>query len=87
MKNGADPRCCICTQYVETIEHLIFGCPTLAPNEYLNRHNTVAQYLHWKICKDYGAPHPENWYEHQQESVTKPDNVTMELSITTDRKV
>ena len=38
MKNRADPRCRICTQYEETIDHLISGCPTLAPNEYLNRH-------------------------------------------------
>ena len=30
MKNG-DPRCRICTQYEETIDHLISGCPTLAP--------------------------------------------------------
>ena len=52
-KNGADPRCCICTQYEETMDHLTFWCPTLLPNEYLNRHNRVAQYLHWKICKHY----------------------------------
>ena len=46
MKNGADPRCPICTQYEKTIDHLISGCPTLALNEYLKRHNGVAQYLH-----------------------------------------
>ena len=69
IKNGADPRCCICIQYDETIDHLISGCPTLAPNEYLNRHNRVAHYLHWKICKHYGAQHAENWYEHQPEAV------------------
>ena len=44
MKNRTDPRCCICTQYEETIDHLLSGCPTLTPNEYLNRHNRVAQY-------------------------------------------
>ena len=42
MKSRADPRCCICAQYDETFDPLIAGCPTLAPNEYLNRHNRVA---------------------------------------------
>ena len=48
MKNRADPRYYICTQYEETIDHLISDCPTLATNEYLNRHNRVAQYLHYR---------------------------------------
>ena len=38
MKNRADPRYRIYFQYEETIDHLISGCPTLAPNEYLDRH-------------------------------------------------
>ena len=89
MKNGADPRCRICTQYEETIVHLISGCPTLAPNEYLYRHNRVAQYLHWKICKLYGAQHTKNWDEHQPEVVTETDIVTIfwDYSIETDRKI
>lgn len=48
-----------------------------APNEYLNRHNGVAQqYFHWKICQGHGAPHAENWYKHHPEAVTKTENVT-----------
>ena len=89
IKNGADPRCHICTQYGKTIDHLISGYPTLAPNEYLNRHTRVAQYLLWKICKYYGAQHAENWYEHHPEAVTETDNVTIlwNHSIPTDRKI
>ena len=89
MKNRADPRCYTCTQYEETIDHLISDCPTLAPNEYLNRYNKVIQYLHWKICKRYGAQNVKNWYNHQREDVTKTDNVTIlwDYSIQTDRKI
>ena len=89
MKNGADPRCRICTQFEETFDYLISGCPTLAPNEYLNRHNRVAQYLHWKICNHYGAQPTENWYEHQPEAVTQTDNVIIlwEYNIQTHRKI
>ena len=71
MKNGADPRCHIFTKYDESIDHVISGCPTLA------QHNRVAQYLHWTICKYYGAQNAENWYEHQPEAVTETDNVTI----------
>ena len=88
-KNGADPRYRICTQCDETIDHLISRCPTLDPNEYLNRHNRVAQYLRWKICKHYGAQHAEYWYEHQSEAVRENDNVTIlrDCSTQTDRKI
>ena len=89
MKNGADPRCHICTQYDKTISHLISGCPTLAPNEYLNRYNRVVQYLHWKISKYYRAQHAENQYEHPPEAVTETDNVPIlwDYSIQTVRKI
>ena len=88
MKNGPGPRCCIRTQYEETIDHLISGCPALGPNEYLNRHNRVAQYLHSKICKHYGVPHAENWYDHQPETVTETDvTILWDCSIQTDRKM
>ena len=87
MKNGADSRCRMYTQYEETIDHLISGCPTLAGYEYLNRHNRVAQSLHWKICKDYGAQHAGNWYEHQPEAVTETVTILWDYSIQTDRKI
>ena len=77
MKSEADPRCCIPTQYEEIIDHRILGYPTLAPYEYLNIDNRVAQHLHWKICKHYGAPHAQNWYENQSDAVTETDNGTI----------
>ena len=89
IQNGSDPRCRIPNQYEEIIGHRISGCPTLALNEYLNRRNRVARYLHWKICKHYGAPHAQNWYENQPDAVTETDNVTIlwDYSIQTDRKI
>ena len=87
--NRADPRCRISTQYDETSDHLISGCATLARNKYLNRHNRVPQYLHWKICKHYGTQHTENWYENQPEAVTETDTVATlwDYSIQTERKI
>ena len=34
--------------------------PTLALDQYPNRHNRVVLYLHWKICKHCGAQNAEN---------------------------
>jgi hypothetical protein len=36
-------------QYEETIYHLISGCPTLAKNEYIIRHDKVCTHLHYSI--------------------------------------
>jgi len=33
------------------IKHTVVGWTTLVPSEYTNRHNKVAGYIHWTICK------------------------------------
>jgi hypothetical protein len=44
-------RCRLCKEYEETTDHLISGCPTLAKNEYIIRHDKVCTHLHYSICK------------------------------------
>ena len=39
-------KCRLCKQYEETIDHLTSGCPILAKNEYLMRHDKVCTHLH-----------------------------------------
>jgi len=39
IKNGTDPKCRLCDDKIETIDHLVAGCPILAPKEYKERHN------------------------------------------------
>jgi hypothetical protein len=41
----------IIKQHEETIDHLTSGCPILAKNEYLKRHDKVCTHLHYSICK------------------------------------
>ena len=53
IRNGTSPNCRLCDKFNKTIDHLISGCPTLAKTEYVNRHNRVGTYIHWKICKYY----------------------------------
>ena len=53
IKQGSTDRCRMCHTQVETVEHILSGCQTLAAEKYLNRHNQVAAQLHLDICKHY----------------------------------
>lgn len=61
----------------------------LAPTEYLNRHNRVASYIHWNMCKEVGLTVSEKYYQHQPEKVTNTDDVSIlwDVSIITDRTI
>ena len=65
MKTGDDSSCRFCKQQSETVDHLISGCSVLATNEYIVRHNKVARYVHWRLCKKYQLTTTEKWYEHE----------------------
>ena len=89
IKNGTNPNCRICDKSTETIDHIVAGCSVLAPTEYTHRHDRVGQYLHWKICQHYGAPHAKTWYEHKPQPVVETKNATIlwDFSINTDRTI
>lgn len=89
IKNGADPKCRMCEKFDETIDHLVSGCPVIRPTEYKARHDRVGQYIHWKICQHFKAPHSKNWYEHKPEAVVETKNATIlwDFPIQTDRKI
>ena len=87
LHNGASPNCRFCDKSNETVDHLVSGCPILAPNEYKNKHDRVGQYIHWKVCREYGIENVEKWYEHKPEPITENKTVTIlwDFSIHTDR--
>ena len=89
LHNGVDPKCRLCDENIETIDHIISGCSKLAATEYVTRHDRIGQYLHWNICCHYEIPHPTNWYEHHPQPVTEGDNVTIlwDFTIHTDRQI
>jgi hypothetical protein len=41
LKQEIESGCRLCKEYEETIDHLTSGCPTLAKNEYIIRHDKV----------------------------------------------
>jgi hypothetical protein len=57
----------MCYKAEEHIKHIVAGCTTLAPSEYTNRHNKVAGYSQWTICKHVGLQVTDKYYEHTPE--------------------
>jgi len=72
-----------------TNDHIVAGCPELAKTDYLHRHNKAATYLHWNICKEFNIDTKSKWYEHEPQTVSEKDHITIlwGLSIQTDREI
>ena len=89
MKITTDASCRYCNKFTETVDHLVAGCPMLARQEYLTRHNRVAQYVHWKICNHYGFKTSPKWYEHETPPVVENNEAAIlwDFSIQTDRSI
>jgi hypothetical protein len=64
LKKETESKCRLCKQHEETIHHLASGCPILAKNEYLMRHDKVCTHLHYSICKTVGIATADKWYTH-----------------------
>ena len=81
----------MCSQYEETVDHIVSGCEVLAKTEYISRHDKAAAYLHWNICQDHDIEVIDKWYEHKPESVThnKDSKITImwDMPVNTDRTI
>jgi hypothetical protein len=89
MGKEVNDTCRACQQHPETIHHIVSGCPALAANTYIERHDNVGRYVHWCLCKDSGMPATERWYQHQPTAVQENEKVKLlwNLSIQTDRTI
>ena len=89
LNGGTDLMCRICGHYQETIDHIVAGCPEMAKSEYLHRHDKTASYLLWNICKELNIKVEKRWYEHEPQTVTERDNITIswDMPIQTDREI
>ena len=70
--------CRLCSSHEETIQHLMAGCPMLAPTSYIHRHNLVASVIHWHLCHTFGIGEiANNWYSHQPLPVVENASIKM----------
>ena len=76
-------------QHEETIDNLTSGCPVLAKNEYLMRHNKDCTHLHYSICKALGTETTGKWYTHLPKPFCEEGDVTVlwNQAVHTDREV
>lgn len=58
-----DPRCRLCKEAPETVQHITAGCKMLAGKAYLERHNQVAGIVYRNICTEYGLEVPRSRWE------------------------
>jgi hypothetical protein len=58
-------------------------------SEYNIRHNKVAGYIHWTVCKHRGFQITDRYYEHTPESVINDNGTTImwDILVITDRKI
>lgn len=89
MRTGNDPKCRLCRTHNETIHHVVSGCPILAKNAYLDRHNIVAAQLHWNICREFKIEVEDRWYKHKPDPVINTPEVTIiwDMQVQTDREI
>jgi hypothetical protein len=61
LKKGFERKCRLCKQHEETVDPLTSGCPTLAKNEYLMRHDKLSAHLHYSVRKELGIETTDKW--------------------------
>jgi len=89
LKQKVDSKCRLCSKAEESISHIVAGCTTLASSEYTHRHNRVASYVHWTMCKNLGIQVSSKYYEHQPMKVINENNciIMWDVPIITDRTI
>ena len=55
---NTDTSCRACRKTTETVEHVVSSCPKWLPNLYIDRHDSVARNIHYKLCQKYDLTPP-----------------------------
>jgi len=77
MQQPTDSTCKMCYKVEEHIKHIVVGCTTLAPSEYANKHNKMAGYIHWTICKHTGLQVTDKYIENIPDKVMNVNSTTI----------
>jgi hypothetical protein len=83
-------QCRLCGNSTESVMHIAAECSILAPTQYLERHNLVAQYIHFRLLQIHGADTADDkWYTHIPNKImTLPNGkILWDFNIYTDRHI
>jgi len=72
LNEETDSKCQLYNEHGEAIDHLTIGCPIVANNEYLMRHDKVCAHLHCSICRTLGNEMRDKWHTHTHTPKPKP---------------
>jgi hypothetical protein len=72
LKEEIESRCRLYKEYEETIDHLTLGCPILAKNKHIIRHDKNLY-----TSKSLGIETTEIWYSHIPMSVCQHEDITV----------
>ncbi|XP_062819964.1 uncharacterized protein LOC134294068 [Anolis carolinensis] len=86
-KSADDPKCRLCKETDETIDHILSCYKKIAQTDYKQRHNYVAQMIHWNLCLKYHLPATKNWWDHKPAKVLKTEHakILWDLRMQTDK--
>jgi hypothetical protein len=75
-KTKSSDKCRLCGNSSGTVMHIAAECSTIAQTDYLERHNKVARYVHWKLLKMNGVD-VTKWHEHDPQKVYENESVKL----------
>ncbi|XP_078808275.1 uncharacterized protein LOC144994388 [Oryzias latipes] len=83
-----DPRCRLCKEAPETIQHITAGCKMLAGKACMERHNQVAGIIYRNMCAEYELETPRPKWETPPKVVeNERAKILWDFQIQTDRMV
>ncbi|XP_062831655.1 uncharacterized protein LOC134297613 [Anolis carolinensis] len=86
-KSADDPKYRLCKETNETIDHILSCCKKITQTDYKQRHNHVAQMIHWNLCLKYHLPAVKNWWDHKPAKVLENEHtkILWDFQIQTDK--
>jgi hypothetical protein len=79
LKEEFNSKCRLCKQHEDITDRPTSGCPVLAKNEYLMRHDKVGAHLHYSIRKPLGIETTDKWYTHTHTRARANQYVNMKM--------
>jgi hypothetical protein len=74
-KGSNDTRCRACGTTTETIEHVVSSCSKWLSNLYIDRHDSVARNIHYRLCQRYGLTPPH--YSQKVDQVMENEEIKL----------
>jgi hypothetical protein len=73
----------------EHIKHIVVECTTIARSAYTDRHNKLAGYIYWAICKCKGLQVTDKYYEKVPEKIVNVNGPTIiwDIPVITDQTI